>query len=52
MLDVGKVTGGAPNLFKVGIEYQYWQNKFGNDTAIAGKGAFAHTPMIRAEYHF
>jgi nucleoside-specific outer membrane channel protein Tsx len=52
MLDVGKATGGSPNIFKVGLEYQYWQNKFGNDTAIAGKGAFAHTPMIRAEYHF
>ena len=39
--------------FKVGAEYQYWKNKFGNDyTGAAGKGAFAKTPMIRAEYHF
>jgi hypothetical protein len=39
--------------FKVGAEYQYWKNKFGNDyTGAAGKGAFAKTPMVRAEYHF
>ncbi len=39
--------------FKVGLEYQYWKNKFGNDSAgAAGKGAFAHTPMVRVEYHF
>ena len=46
--------------FKVGVEYQYWKNKFGNPTTAvtdsstgkAGPGAFAKTPMIRAEYHF
>jgi hypothetical protein len=53
MLDVGQVTGGAKNMFKVGFEYQYWKNKFGNDSSgAAGSGAFAKTPMIRAEYHF
>ncbi|WP_077035201.1 outer envelope protein [Pelomonas sp. KK5] len=45
------ITG--KNTFKVGFEYQYWKNKFGNDhTGPAGSGAFAKTPMIRAEYHF
>lgn len=39
--------------FKVGVEYQYWKNKFGNNASgAAGSGAFAKTPMIRAEYHF
>lgn len=39
--------------FKAGLEYQYWKNKFGNDAAgPAGPGAFAKTPMLRAEYHF
>lgn len=44
--------------FKVGLEYQYWKNKFGNKTtaattaADAGPGATAKTPMLRAEYHF
>jgi len=53
MLDVGRVTGGSKNVFKVGFEYQYWKNKFGNDhNGPAGSGAFAKTPMIRAEYHF
>jgi nucleoside-specific outer membrane channel protein Tsx len=53
MLDVGSVMGGPKGTFKVGLEYQYWKNKFGNDSAgPAGQGAFAKTPMIRAEYHF
>ncbi len=53
MLDVGALAGGAKGTFKVGIEYQYWKNKFGNPASgPAGKGAFAKTPMLRAEYHF
>jgi hypothetical protein len=53
MLDVGRVVGGPKGTFKVGFEFQYWKNKFGNDhTSFAGPGAFAKTPMIRAEYHF
>jgi nucleoside-specific outer membrane channel protein Tsx len=44
---------GAKGKFKVGLEYQYWKNKFGNDASgAAGSGAFAKTPMLRAEYHF
>jgi nucleoside-specific outer membrane channel protein Tsx len=58
MLDVGRVMGGPKGTFKVGLEYQYWKNKFGNPTTAAitattaGPGATAKTPMIRAEYHF
>lgn len=56
MLDVGAVAGGPKGTFKVGLEYQYWKNKFGNKTtavgAGAGPGATAKTPMLRAEYHF
>ena len=53
MLDVGAVSGGAKNTFKLGLAYQYWKNKFGVDSnGPAGSGAFAKTPMIRAEYHF
>jgi len=52
MYDVGALSG-AKGKFKVGIEYQYWKNKFGNDHAgPAGSGAFAKTTMLRAEYHF
>ncbi|MBV8464790.1 MAG: outer envelope protein [Burkholderiales bacterium] len=39
--------------FKVGLEYEYWRNKFGNPhDGPAGSGAFAKTPMVRGEYHF
>lgn len=55
MYDLGSMMG-TPGTFKVGLEYQYWRNKFGNPTtaagAGAGPGATAKTPMIRAEYHF
>lgn len=52
MYDVGALAG-AKGKFKLGIEYQYWKNKFGNDhEGPAGKGAFAKTTMLRAEYHF
>ncbi|MEI7456373.1 MAG: hypothetical protein WCK93_06570 [Nitrosomonadales bacterium] len=40
----------ANNKIKVGIEYQYWKNKFGNPSNIPG--SLANTPMLRAEYHF
>jgi nucleoside-specific outer membrane channel protein Tsx len=51
MYDVGSLFGAKG--LKLGLEYQYWKNKFGNDRkGPAGSGAFAKTPMIRAEYHF
>lgn len=53
MYDASTLLGAKPKTLKVGLEYQYWRNKFGNDhTGPAGDGAFAKTPMIRAEYHF
>lgn len=53
MYDVAPITGLAKNTIKVGFEYQYWHNKFGNShKGAAGKGAIAKTPMLRAEYHF
>ena len=53
MADMGKIVGPALSQLKLGIEYEYWQNKFGNNAdGPAGSGAFAHTPMVRAEYHF
>ena len=53
MYDMSGAVGAGKNSFKLGLEYQYWKNKFGNDASgPAGKGAFAKTPMIRAEYHF
>lgn len=53
MYDASPFFGARKNAVKIGAEYQYWMNKFGNNrNGAAGKGAFARTPMIRAEYHF
>ena len=53
MYDLSPLVNAQKKTFRVGLEYQYWRNKFGNDhKGAAGKGAFAKTPMIRAEYHF
>jgi nucleoside-specific outer membrane channel protein Tsx len=53
MYDIGLQLGAAKNTFRVGAEYQLWNNKFGNTAATTGnKGQRASTPMVRAEYHF
>ena len=53
MFDAGAAMGNAKNTFRVGLEYQYWNNKFGNTSATTGgQGYRASTPMVRAEYHF
>lgn len=53
MFDLSPSIGAAKNSFRIGVEYQYWNNKFGNTAATTGgKGYRASTPMIRAEYHF
>ena len=51
MYDVGLAAGLGKHVALIGVEYEYWHNKFGNPTA-GNKGATASTPMIRAEYHF
>lgn len=53
MYDISALVGAGKNTFKLGLEYQFWNNKFGNNrNGPAGAGARANTPMIRAEYHF
>ena len=53
MMDVGDYVGAKKNTFRIGVEYQYWNNKFGNTSATTGgKGQRASTPMLRAEAHF
>jgi nucleoside-specific outer membrane channel protein Tsx len=51
MYDLSDTVGMAKNTFKIGLEYQYWKNKFGNPSSSI-PGAFARTPMVRLEYHF
>jgi nucleoside-specific outer membrane channel protein Tsx len=54
MYDAGVMLGLPKHTALIGLEYEYWKNKFGNPTVAsgAGPGATAHTPMVRAEYHF
>ena len=53
MYDISETMGTPKNTFKIGVEYEYWKNKFGNnDGGPAGSGATAKTPMVRLEYHF
>lgn len=53
MFDAGAALGGPKRTFRVGLAYQYWNNKFGNTAATTGgKGYRAQTPMLRADYHF
>jgi hypothetical protein len=50
VLDVGNYWG-QKGKFEVGVAYEYWLNKFGNNHD-ATQGALANTPEIVARYHF
>lgn len=56
MYDVSGFVNSKAKTFQVGVEYEFWKNKFGDreaDSVAVGKsGTRASTPMIRAEYHF
>lgn len=51
MYDVGQLASVKKHTFKIGVGYEYWQNKYGNNADFV-PGVFAHTPMVRSEYHF
>jgi hypothetical protein len=51
MYDLGRAAFSTPKKLWIGLEYQYWHNKFGNP-ASAMPGTKESTPMIRMEYHF
>src|SRR5262249_51281921 len=50
MLDVGNFYG-KKGKFEVGVAYEYWLNKFGNDNHTT-PGALANTPEFVARVHF
>ena len=53
MYDIGARYGQKKNRFRIGVEYQFWNNKFGNSrVTTGGRGQRASTPRVRAEYHF
>ncbi|MBB3118308.1 outer envelope protein [Pseudoduganella violacea] len=50
MYDASGALSLPKNSFRLGLQYQYWRNKFGNPHNVPG--SLAKTPMVRAEYHF
>jgi nucleoside-specific outer membrane channel protein Tsx len=50
LLDVGNYWG-QKNKLEVGVGYEYWLNKFGNDHDKV-PGALANTPELVVRYHF
>ena len=53
MFDLGPRLGYAKNKVRVGVGYQFWNNKFGNTRrTTGGAGQRASTPMVRADFHF
>lgn len=52
MFDVGSLAG-QKETFYAGLGYQYWKNKFGNDSSLdATGGATAKVPQVLLEVHF
>lgn len=49
MVDVGQMAFDKKNTFWLGVGYEYWQNKFGNQP---GVGTRVSTPQVLAEFHF
>lgn len=53
MADVGAAMGARKGFLEVGVRYDYWVNKFGNDhNGPAGDGAFDRVPMLQVRTHF
>ena len=54
MYDLSSQISAPKNTVRLGLEYQYWKNKFGNSDAKVGArgGNVASTPMVRLEYRF
>lgn len=54
MYDLSHLQNNTNMKFKMGLEYQYWRNKFGNSSSKVGdfEGNIASTSMLRFEIHF
>jgi hypothetical protein len=45
MVDLADALGSPKNMFRIGLEYQFWNNKFGNAAATKGnRGQRADDP--------
>jgi len=52
MADVGSLAGHKDAVF-AGVGYQYWHNKFGNNSSLdTTGGSTAHLPQLELEWHF
>ena len=49
MVDVGQVFSGRKNVAYVGVGYEYWHNKYGNQP---GVGTQVRAPQLQVEWHF
>lgn len=53
MYDAGAALGRKKDMFRIGIEYQYSNNKYGTSVYRMGtQGVRARTPMLRADFQF
>ncbi len=53
MVDLARYFQLPKKRFRLGVEYEFWNNKFGNTERTTGnRGQRASTPMVRAECHF
>jgi len=51
MVDVGSLAGQKETVY-LGLGYQYWHNKFGNDSSRDSTGgSTAHVPQLELEWH-
>lgn len=50
LVDVGALTVGKKDTFYAGVGYEYWKNKFGNNSANT-PGTEANTPFVNLEWH-
>ncbi len=49
MVDVGQVFASHKNVVYVGVGYEYWHNKYGNQP---GVGTQVNAPQFQVEWHF
>ena len=50
MYDLGSAMGWGKKALRLGVEYQYWRNKFGQPASVPG--SLAKTPMVKVDMHF
>jgi hypothetical protein len=50
-IDVGELFHHKKGFIEAGFAYEYWFNKFGNDSDLM-TGAIANTPMFVGRVHF